>query len=130
MQPAALLALQEMGPQILEEVRAEAPHVSGVLKESLSLDSVKPYGAYRVQLTISSTSPYFEITVRGIQDSMTVGQPGKVYASKAREIYFVGQWTWKARSGNNFPRRAIRANLPGWVGLYRKNFVVRLKGPE
>lgn len=132
MQGAALEALQAGTIDVLEIVKGYAPRgETGDLADSLKVDEAKAYGASRVLINIISDSPYFNWITRGIPSGgMTVGQAGKLYANKGKGIIFVGPWTWKERAGNNFPKDAIRDNLPKILGAYKKNFVTRLKGPR
>jgi len=131
MQNSALAALESGTPEVLSIVKSYAPvGETSELRESLKIGPIIPYGPSRIQISIISGSPYFNWIVKGIPSGgMTVGQEGKFHGSKAKGIAFVGPWTWKERAGNNFPKLALRNELPKILGIYRKNIVTRLKGP-
>lgn len=129
-QHATLAAIEQGTVDILPIVKAYAPYKEGSLRESLKIGPTIPYGPSRVQISIISDSPYFNWITRGIPDGgMTVGQEGKFYGNKAKGIAFVGPWTWRERPGNNFPKTAIRSELPKMLDIFKKHFITRLKGP-
>lgn len=127
-QQALLSVVQEAAPDILAEIKAEAPIDTGTLRENISIGSIIPYGPYRIQLSIVVNTvnvPYYHAVIYGHEEKM-VGQEGKTYASKQRDIFFKGQWRMPARAANNFPKRAIRSYLPQLTGFVAQTFITRI----
>ena len=128
-QPSALRALEDMAPEVLSIVKEYAPQKSGELRDSLSVGQSQPYGPYRVSITILSSVPYFFAVVRGWKEAIQVGKAGKKYStgSGPSDLIWTGAYVLPPRPANNFPKAAIRDNLPKILGLMKQNFVTRLK---
>jgi hypothetical protein len=125
----ALISLaQDVAPDLLSEIKAEAPEDTGNLRENLSLGPIIPFGPTRIQVSVIVNLinvPYYYAVIRGHEEK-AVGQEGKTYASKQRDIFFRGQFILPAREANNFPRRAVRRYLPELTGFVARTFITRV----
>ena len=127
-QQAMLMTARDAAPQILNAILDEAPEATGKLKRNLTLGPIIPYGPSRVQISININLvavPYWYAVIRG-HDTMEVGQEWKIYANKARDIFFKGRFVLPARSANNFPKRAVNRILPELTGFVGRSFIVRV----